>query len=104
LRFGRASLDTATDTWVSAPSLPRPRAFAGCAQHDGRVYVFGGLGDRGYEASVLAHDLGGNTWESVAPMSLARVTCSAIVCRGLVRVPFPPPPPLLSATLSVGDA
>jgi len=43
LRNPSDAYDASRDTWLTGlPSLPRQRAYAGCAAHEGKVYVLGG--------------------------------------------------------------
>jgi hypothetical protein len=69
--------DVKTNTWSTAAKLPRPRGAPAAATLNGRLYVAGGYYPLPQDEeistnSVIAFDPGKRTWQSVAPMPIAR--------------------------------
>lgn len=61
--------DAARDTWLTGlPSLPRQRAYAGCAAHNGKVYVLGGFDGRYEYRRCDRFDPVTRQWDTVAAL------------------------------------
>ncbi len=82
--------DPSTDTYSSFPSLPEQLAFMGCAIHNGRIYVVGGLLPIGYsnhvwifEPSVMNWVQGPDLPFPVRGPAVADVNGTLFVCGGL---------------------
>src|SRR5215203_5000413 len=57
---------TKTDTWTRAPDLPAPVNHSTAAVLGGRLYVVGGVGDRGLARNALELDVRRRRWRLVA--------------------------------------
>ncbi|KNC55136.1 kelch repeat protein [Thecamonas trahens ATCC 50062] len=70
-----ATYDAATDSWASATDMPSSRGDLGCAELDGRGYVFGGFSGTDFCAPVGALDEYNpttNTWRARAALAHGR--------------------------------
>jgi N-acetylneuraminic acid mutarotase len=74
-----------SDTWISLPSLPSPRAGAGGAAVGGRLYSVGGWGRRegwlgeGPMADVVAYSPAGGTWTQAPSPPMKGSTATGVV-------------------------
>lgn len=65
-------------SWTRGAPMPTARAFSAAAVHDGKLYVFGGIGADGKTLDVVeAFDPWTNSWTSRAPMRVPRSRCAA---------------------------
>lgn len=71
--------DVARDQWVRREPMPTPRAAAGCALHDGHLYVFGGKTTGGEVVdAVERYAVADDEWETLAPMPTPRARLSRL--------------------------
>jgi N-acetylneuraminic acid mutarotase len=78
--------------WViSASRMPTARGGVAAGVVGGKVYTFGGEGDKSVESGVFdeveAYDTERDTWESVGTMKIPRHGTSAVGVRGKVYIP-----------------
>ncbi|HEY9720540.1 MAG TPA: kelch repeat-containing protein [Oscillatoriaceae cyanobacterium] len=86
--------DPATNTWRSTtdgkagapPALVPARHSAAACALNGKIYVFGGLTDKGLVAPVAIYDPAANTWSSGAPMPTPRAMLAAVAVNGYALV------------------
>ncbi len=72
LRTAADAYDAARDTWITGlPALPRPRAYAGCAAHNGKIYVLGGSDGRYEYRRCDRYDPVTRQWDTIAALPLS---------------------------------
>ncbi|KAH7306995.1 hypothetical protein KP509_22G041300 [Ceratopteris richardii] len=72
--------------WLPLPPLPEPKIGPACAVADGKLYMIGGSQGERLCRSVWAFDPRFNSWQSVAPMKVAREFAAAGVLAGQIHV------------------
>jgi N-acetylneuraminic acid mutarotase len=60
------------DEWINRDPMPTPRQNMGAASEHGEIYVAGGYNANGMLNTVERFYFVGNTWEELAPMSVAK--------------------------------
>ncbi|KAH7306996.1 hypothetical protein KP509_22G041400 [Ceratopteris richardii] len=71
--------------WLPLPPLPEPKIGPACAVADGKLYMIGGSQGQRLCRSVWAFDPRFNSWQSVAPMKVARKFAAAGVLAGQIH-------------------
>jgi DNA-binding CsgD family transcriptional regulator len=69
--------DPDRDVWEVRAPMPIALGAYGLAAQDGQLYLFGGLGEEGYVASVLHYNPQADRWEELKPMAQPRGFLSA---------------------------
>jgi len=81
------AFDFSTNRWLTGMApLPTPRGGFGAAFVGTRILIVGGETSAGTLNRVEAYDTAANTWQSLAPMRVARHGIQAAVSAGLVYV------------------
>lgn len=78
--------DPVTDTWTAKASMPLGLYVLTAHVIADKVYVFGGYGETGFDASVQEYDLASDSWQVREPMPTLRYTFSSEVIDGKVYV------------------
>jgi len=77
--------DLAQASWEPVTPLPEPRAAAGAAFLDGRVYVVGGFGsDRKELAPAYSYEPGSDRWERIPDLPTPREHLAVVAYRGSI--------------------
>ena len=90
---GRVHLFTpgVDDTWREGSPMPTPRGGLASAMLDGKLYTFGGEGNRddpaGVFATVEAYDVARDRWEALEGMPTPRHGMGAAALDGAIHVP-----------------
>lgn len=74
------------DGWSELPRLPEPRAAAGAAVIDGRLYVAGGVGPAGLATQMMVFDLDEQRWLARPGPPTAREHLGVAAADGLLYV------------------
>ncbi len=80
--------DCKNDMWFALPDiqLPGPRAYHGCIEVDGKVYIIGGFDGTVYFKNLFCLDLATMEWTELPPMHFKRCYVSVVSHRGLIFV------------------
>ena len=78
--------DPVSDTWTARASMPHGLYVLTAHVIADKIYVFGGYGENGFDASVQEYDPASDSWQLREPMPTLRYTFSSEVIDGKVYV------------------
>ena len=70
--------DPASNVWSNGPSLPEPRGAGWAVAHEGKIYLFGGVGPSGVSRTTFIYDPADSSWTAGADMPTAREHLMAV--------------------------
>ncbi len=79
--------DYKNDMWFNLPvQLPGARAYHGCIEVNGKVYIIGGFDGTTYYKSLFCLDLASKKWIELPPMHFKRCYVSVVAHNGYIYV------------------
>jgi len=79
--------DLKQDTWLEGSPLPTPLCAYALTVYQGKAYLFGGLGENGYQAVAYAYDIASDMWQALtAPHSARGFGAAAVLTNRIFYV------------------